>query len=366
MPVFDDHAFSSQPHILLFQSTLLLGFLLLCVPYRIRLFRLAPSHVKYSTVSTTALALLFAATVAVVVIFRGSIHLVGLSEQVAARTSLSDAIKSAPPLSGYVLAWLQNLFIPLAFALLWFRRRFFAAAAVLLLYILVYAVMANKLSLISIFALLAVAVFANKPRFVPWLLLLCSAGLSLLTLAVNTFTNKFIFYIFAYFNMRMFYAPGLLLTHYYEFFSLNPLTYFSHVKGISLLVHYPYNDTVAHLVADYQFGRVFNANASFWASDGIASLGLPGILAISVFVAFVFYVVDVLSQHASVALCATALAVVALSFTNVSVFTALLTGGLGLLAVSFRFLTTDVHAETTVPQLIPSLLPGKWSLSRKK
>ena len=69
-------------------------------------------------------------------------------------------------------------------------------------------------------------------------------------------------------------------------------------------------------------------NANFWATDGIAALGLVGIPVISIFVGLILYAVDVASQKHRMGFAVTSLLPIMLLMCNISIFTTLLTGGL--------------------------------------
>ncbi len=72
----------------------------------------------------------------------------------------------------------------------------------------------------------------------------------------------------------------------------------------------------------------FDENANFWVTDGIAAIGLPGIIFISILCALVFWALDCAAAKHDLRFSATCVALVCLSILNVSLFTTLLSGGL--------------------------------------
>jgi hypothetical protein len=145
--------------------------------------------------------------------------------------------------------------------------------------------------------------------------------------------------------MRTFAMPGLLLGFYVDFFSHNPLTLFSHVKGISLLVHYPYDLPVPLLIGMNYFNNPkVDANANLWA-DGFASAGFWGIILISVLTAFVFWLLDSASKGLDRRFATVALCFYAINLTNMSLFSTLLGGGMGLVIVFLYLLPRSVLQE---------------------
>lgn len=101
------------------------------------------------------------------------------------------------------------------------------------------------------------------------------------------------FYIFA----RIIAVPGQFILDYYEFFSSNGYTFFSQIRGFDLFVDVPavYSSNpkwpqLGWIVGAGFHGIESNSNATFLASDGLASMGGGGMLIMS-FVIFVYLVV---------------------------------------------------------------------------
>jgi hypothetical protein len=125
---------------------------------------------------------------------------------------------------------------------------------------------------------------------------------------------------------------GLLTAQYYNFFQSNPLTYFSHLKLVNLFVHYPYQYPIGQEIGLATAGTTdLDATAHFWAADGIGGLGVPGIIFVSVLCALVFWVLDSLARRHDPRLVALVTTYAAYNLANISLFTSLLSGGLGLL-----------------------------------
>lgn len=135
---------------------------------------------------------------------------------------------------------------------------------------------------------------------------------------------------------------GLLTAQYYDFFQHNPLTYYSHVSGVRWLVHYPYANPIGLEVGYSVSGDpMYDATASLWDYDGLAALGLPGVLLISGFCALVFWMLDSLTRKHDPRLVALVISFAAYNIANISLFTSLLSGGLGLIALWFYLLAPE-------------------------
>jgi hypothetical protein len=131
---------------------------------------------------------------------------------------------------------------------------------------------------------------------------------------------------------RTFAAQGYTTGSFFDFFHHNPHTYFGHIHFIGDLVGSPYRRNLGEEVAQYYMGRNdVNLNANFWASDGIASIGVPGVIIASLLAAGAFLIFDsAAAPHNSrvVALC---LCFAAINCGNWPLFTLLFSGGLIIL-----------------------------------
>lgn len=134
--------------------------------------------------------------------------------------------------------------------------------------------------------------------------------------------------------MRTLSMNGLVTAQYYDFFQQNPFTYYSHIKVVNWVVHYPYKYPIGQEIGlAYAGTSGLDATANFWATDGIGGLGFPGILLMSVFCAGVFWALDSAAQRHDPRLAALVTTYAAYNIANISMFTSLLSGGLALLMV---------------------------------
>ena len=87
-----------------------------------------------------------------------------------------------------------------------------------------------------------------------------------------------------YLGTRTILTPGAFVVYYAEFFSQSGYTYLSHVRGLNLLIPMPGQylgdarwPALGLMVGEDYLGIPrLNANASFLATDGIASFGIWG------------------------------------------------------------------------------------------
>lgn len=157
-----------------------------------------------------------------------------------------------------------------------------------------------------------------------------------------------------YLGMRTILTPGALVVHYLNFFESIGNTFFSHVRGLNFFVPPPtafandvrFPEIGVIIGEDYFNFPKLNANASFLASDGIASLGLLGIPIVFALLGLLLRGLDAVSRGVGKAALLILLPI-ALTLTNGSLFTVLASfGGLfWILVLRFCFLT---RAEPTL------------------
>ena len=136
--------------------------------------------------------------------------------------------------------------------------------------------------------------------------------------------------------------PGLTYTQYYDLFSQNGFTWWSHVKGLSFVIPVPaayQNDNLwpglGYMVGRYFYGLPeLNANANLFSGDGIAAAGALGVVVIGLAFAAIIRLFDRLAQDWSRQFVVLAMLPFAVSLTNGHLFTSLLSfGGLVWMAV---------------------------------
>jgi hypothetical protein len=155
---------------------------------------------------------------------------------------------------------------------------------------------------------------------------------------------------------------GLLTAQYYDFFQRNPFTYWSHIKGVNWFVHYPYQYPVGQEVGiTYAGTTALDATAHFFATDGIEAAGLPGVLLIAGFCALVFWVLDSAAQKHDPRLAALVTTYAAYNLANISIFTTLLSGGLGFLILLLYFMSPVTTGSVAAKQRQAAERAGSWA-----
>jgi hypothetical protein len=181
-----------------------------------------------------------------------------------------DAIVS-PTIVSYALAITSSALLPFIFAGFVARKAWLRASIVLMLLLLVYAITLSKLFLLAPFwlggMLLLSRIFETKTAVVMSLLLPVLIGLVLHPL----FPEQSRLYFFTV-NFRLLAIPSNALDVYNDFFSRHELTWFCQISVLKPIMSCPYQEPLWTLLSKaYGLG---NLNASLFATEGVASVGL--------------------------------------------------------------------------------------------
>ncbi|MBR0872449.1 hypothetical protein JQ633_18965 [Bradyrhizobium tropiciagri] len=262
-------------------------------------------------------------------------------------TSLGDpygparnAVTRPSPLN-YLTGIIIGALLPYLFAHFATRHRWTAAACVLLLALCFYPVVNNKtILLLPIWLPFLFWLFGQfNPRLATVLAFLIPMMIGLAAFFVLAADKDDV--LFSAINLRFIAVPSLALDHYADFFARRELTHFCQVSILRHLNGCGYGELGPTLAAVYRDG---NFNASFLATEGIASVGLL-LAPISAFVCGVILSAgSMASRHLSPQFVAVSSGIAVQAIMNVPLTTALLSNGLGLLFLLW-WLTPEWRAE---------------------
>jgi hypothetical protein len=177
----------------------------------------------------------------------------------------------SPKILNYLTGITSSALLPFAFAGFAARRAYWRAGAVLLLFLCLYPITLSKVVLFTPFFLGGVLVLSKlfEARIAVVLSLLgpILAGLVL----VQLFGGKAALYL-SFVNHRMMAVPAIALDVYTDFFSKHDLTYFCQMSFSKYFVSCPYQEPLS-IVMERTY-RLGNFNASLFATEGVASVGL--------------------------------------------------------------------------------------------
>ncbi len=277
-----------------------------------------------------------ACTLALVVSFWGNMHLVSFADIYDVRENSQD---TGGAVLNYALMWSYGAIYPflIAWGLYYGKKLFFLLGS--LGQVLVYSCFGTKASLLSIVFIAGLyCLFRLGRRPFPLKLVWAIAGVFFVLCLIYTVeeespdlvTLTLMFLVM----FRSFGLSGLLSGQYFYFFQHNPHTYFAHLKVVNWFVHYPYRYPLGTEIGFYYYGGArVDTTAHFWATDGLAAFGLPGILFASAVCAFLFWIIDSAASRHDVRLAGLVTFYATYSLANLSLFTTFLSGGLGLLVL---------------------------------
>ena len=102
---------------------------------------------------------------------------------------------------------------------------------------------------------------------------------------------------------------------------------------------------IGNFYTDAGSGHIQDANANFFAFDGIAGFGLPGIPMMGLVCAAMFWALDCCTRRYPIAISASALTMCTVSLANVSLFSAFLGGGFMLWMLLFVFMPQHLLSD---------------------
>jgi hypothetical protein len=154
--------------------------------------------------------------------------------------------------------------------------------------------------------------------------------------------------------MRQFSLPGGLVAQYAAYFTDHPLTYFTHISIVKAVFGAVYTRDVGLEIGSYLVngGIGMNANANFFASDGIAALYLLGPVTMGIVVGLCLRFFDMVVGREQLAIAGLTLTAFGFSLSESSLFTSLLTGG-GFLCLPVLYLFRSSNAGRVEPVAHP-------------
>lgn len=184
----------------------------------------------------------------------------------------------------YLTGWVSSTLLPFAFACYWLLGYRWRTALVLILLVLLYPITLTKFAFFTPVWIIALAVisrfFEARTSALLTLFLPMLAGVILISITIPSLDHTEIYSIadaarirmFDIINIRMIATASSALDIYNHFFAHHPQTWFCQVSVLKPLMSCPYQEPLAVVMQNtYGFG---NLNASLFATEGVASVGL--------------------------------------------------------------------------------------------
>lgn len=250
------------------------------------------------------------------------------------RTLYKAGLATAPGLS-YLVSIQANVLNTYLFARGVYSRRWLLIGSSVLGQALIYSAAGFKTVLFSIPAMLLVAgLFMLSRRPSGHVLLWGAVAASLAALLVDLLMRSYI--ATSLFTRRFLVTSGMLMSAYVAFFSANPPAMLGH-SVLAGVVDYPYPTTPAHVVGAWVTGsETASLNAHFLA-DGFANFRWAGLFGAAAVLVIYLRVLDRVTAGVPVAATALVLLMPAITLSNTSILTAMLSHGLVACVVVFVF-----------------------------
>lgn len=247
----------------------------------------------------------------------------------------------------YIKSYFSNVFSPalIAIGLCSSKRRFLIAGFVGC--VVFYMITAQRTYfLLPVIALLLNAAIASKKNY------LSASAIPVAFVAIVVFLSIVLYeesvlasLSSVYFVFRALGLPALSFSQYHDFFGFSGYTWWSHIKGIDLLISQPayfaQNSLwpgLGYIVGDNYYNNPdVNSNANLFAADGLAAAGSLGVMVIGICFSVWLVILDRVARRWNKSFALLTILPVGLALTNGQFFTTLLSfGGLFWLFV-FRY-----------------------------
>jgi hypothetical protein len=284
-------------------------------------------------------------------VYRGNLRFVSFNEVYTQRFSNMDIGDDL--FTSYITTWLSSLLIPLCVLYGIITKKMLYFLVGLGSSVILYMATASKGTILMPFILYGLYFllvrFGLKNMYS--VLLLSLAGLMSLLLVVTTGPESPIFIVTSILLWRVVGTGGHLNFIYYDFFTTHPYIYYSHIGPVNAITHsYPYGDLViSRVVGQYYWTAEMNANANFWATDGIASLGMLGVLIISVVFFFLLILLNSITRNYNKMFLVLLFIPFLGTLLNTSLFQSMWSGGGLFIMLLLFFLKTDYKSIYTLP-----------------
>jgi len=237
-----------------------------------------------------------------------------------------------PPLLSYLDGICIGAVLPFVFACYALRKRWILAGISCAIAFAFYPVLLNKTTLFlvpwMIFINLLYRYVNPKAATVLSIVLPTTIG-TILYVVTKPIAPIVGHYALGFINLRMFAVPSVALDFYYSFFHNHPLTGFCQISILKPWMKCPYAQQLGIVFADeYHLG---NFNASLFATEGIASLGLLWAPLGTFVCGVILSVGNVASGRLQPAMIAGSSCVIVQTLLNVPLSTSLITNGCSVL-----------------------------------
>lgn len=273
-------------------------------------------------------------TLAIVIMKRDSMHFVNILTQSDDMYSFrqESAQDGSSGIAAYFQGWLSGALYPFLLVIYLKQRKKLKIAGALFGYIILFMIDMQKMTFLMPFALIALNICVKQrellSKYLHTVFILFISSISYVIFLLKD--NELISSIAGLVILRTVCVAGWLTQMYVHFFASHPYTYFSHINIInSITGAYPYNQSLGMTVA---YGSQ-NANANFILMDGIASVGIIGVVIVCILFTVLLLLINSICNRYDKKDLLVLFTPVTAYFLNCSIFTTLLSYGLLVLLV---------------------------------
>ena len=287
------------------------------------------------------LVLTIVTTLYLVMVYRGNLRFVTSFDKTLYEQRFATRDIGSGVVVRYGSAWLTSVMIPLCLAYgLAARKTLYFVAGVAACVVIYMATAAKGVILLPIIFLGLRQLLRGSrfPRVFPYFLGALSLGMLALAFLTKP-DGGFFFVLAALVLVRTVGNGGQITMTYDDFFATHPHTVYTHLNLIKKFTGaYPYGDLdLGQVIGQYYYSLDMNANANFWASDGIGALGLLGIPVASIGCALLFVAINAATRRHSRVFVILSFMPFMLSLLNVSLLQSIWSGGAFFLLMFFAF-----------------------------
>lgn len=283
--------------------------------------------------------------IVLVIANRSEMRLVGLADVYDVR--LQERQYSNAFLA-YLSAWAGTFTVPFVYCYGILKKNKKMIIAGIIGFVLLYMMFALKSQIFAPVILYALYKFFEYQKKNPvGLPAIFSIGLTVVSLfLLGNLENDTVYLFSSIFFMRTLSISGCLFAGWYlPFFQNHPHTYFTHVNIIGAITGAnPYHgQSIGTVVSE----GGMNANAIFWAMDGVTAMGVWGVAIVSVIFFVFLWLLNAMTDERNLTFVCILMIMPMLALLNNSVFTFLLSNGGILVLLALRWFNLDSTFETT-------------------
>lgn len=262
--------------------------------------------------------------------YRDHMRLVSFEDVYDLRFETNELVNST--IANYLLSWLSYCFLPFYFAKGIVRKNLKDIGIGTIGCLSIYMSTGSKAAILTPLIVYSLHLIIGNGRDFLFRLLIAMT-FAIVFLTVFTPDEGPFMWAKSILLVRILGTGGWTISTYYDFFSTNGFTFYTHIGPINALTGaYPYGEySLGQVIGlEYSGSAEANFNANFWASDGLAALGVLGIPVVTIVMIGVLYGINRTAKGHSSHFVVLWLSGFWLGILNLPLTTALLSGGGGL------------------------------------